>query len=74
VLRPSRTKQLASGSFGREAPSVETPEEFKVSAHRNDRVGLADKILAVKEAERAKIRAKEEKRARAKGKDKGKKR
>jgi hypothetical protein len=66
VPRPSRTKQLASGSFGRDAPSVETPEEFKVSSHRNDRVGLADKILAAKEAERAKIKAKQDKKSKGK--------
>ncbi|KAL1406402.1 hypothetical protein Q8F55_008101 [Vanrija albida] len=49
VPRPSRTKQLASGAKARDTPSVVTPDEFKTGYG----VGLADKILKAKEAERA---------------------
>lgn len=48
VPRPSRTKQLASGAKARDTPSVVTPDEFKTGYG----VGLADKILKAKEAER----------------------
>lgn len=57
TARPSRSKELSTkglGALGRDKPSVEVPDEFKAGGG----VGLADKILQAKAAEREKERAK----------------
>ena len=57
------------GGPKRDEPSVETPEEFKKVAG----IGLADKILLAKEAERERIRAEEAKKAAKSDPKRGKK-
>ncbi|RSH83511.1 uncharacterized protein EHS24_007198 [Apiotrichum porosum] len=61
VPRPSRTKELSQGlgSSARDKPSVEVPEEFKSG------VGLADKILRAKAAERESSRGSKKDRERS---------